>query len=260
MIPLGEQDYIREVFEQALTGPVKVEYFTQRRAAVFVPGREDCQYCEDVQQMLAEIAALSGKVSLRVHELAAAPAEARRYGVERVPATVLRGVLNRPLVLYGIPAGTFFPVLIELFVAVSNGETGLEPALRRRLKRVKRDVSVELFTSPEDPNGPLLGRLLGSLALENNHIKLAVIEASEFPALVQERGVESVPVTVLDGHTRITGLSTPAEILDQIVKASESNVTAPAQRRPGSGTLDLRAATDPQAGETRPSGLIIPRR
>ena len=32
MIPLREQDYIRQLFAEQLTGPVKIEFFTQRPA------------------------------------------------------------------------------------------------------------------------------------------------------------------------------------------------------------------------------------
>ena len=261
MIPLREQEYIRELFQEQLTGPVKLEFFTQRPAPVFVPGREECRFCDDIQQMLEELSHLSAKVSLRVHELAKASEEAKRYGVERVPATVIRGVLNRPLLFYGIPAGTFFAVLVELYVAVSRGSTEMQPAVKKKLKRVKRDLPVQLFTSPEDPYGPDVARALAALALENGRVHLTIVEAAEFPALAQEQGVETVPLTVIDGRVRLPG-AVPAEVLlEQIVKAAETTtVTGPARLPGGAVALDVPKMDDVQRGETRPSGLIIPRR
>src|SRR5262245_54673104 len=125
MIPLGDQEMIRELFEEQLTGPVKIDFFTQKPAPVFVPGREECRFCSDVQQMLEELKGLSDKLSLRVHEWNPTEETAARYGIQRVPATVIRGVLNRPVIYYGLPAGQQFTTLIEAIVSISAGATGL---------------------------------------------------------------------------------------------------------------------------------------
>ena len=261
MIPLREQEYIRDAFRQSLTGPVKVEFFTQRPAPVFIPGREECRFCEDIQQMLEELAALSEKVSLRVHDLAKASTEAQKYGVVRAPATVVRGVLNRPIVYYGLPGGTFFSVLIDVFVAVSRNGTDLQPAVKKKLKRLKRHLPVQLFVTPEDPHGPDLARALAALALENGKLHLSIVEIAEFPALAKELAVEAVPVTLIDGRVRLAGAVAPAALLDQIVKAADAPLAAPAARLPGGAVaLDVPKADEVQRGETRPSGLIIPRR
>jgi alkyl hydroperoxide reductase subunit AhpF len=261
MIPLREQEFIRDMFQESLTGPVKLELFTQRRAPVFIPGREECQFCDEVQQILEELTHLSDKISLRVHDLAKAAGEAKRYGIERVPATVVRGVLNRPLVFYGMPGGTLFPVLIEACVAVSVGVSGTAPALKRRLKRIKRDLPVRLFTTMEDSDGADMARQVAGIALESGRVHLAVIESGEFPALVEQIGVQSVPLTVIDGRVRLEGYLSTDETLDQIVHAAETTATSAPARVTGSGLiLDPPKPDEIQRGETRPSGLIIPGR
>ena len=45
MIPLREQEYIRERFAQELAGKVKIDFFTQKASAIFVPGREERATC-----------------------------------------------------------------------------------------------------------------------------------------------------------------------------------------------------------------------
>jgi glutaredoxin-like protein len=261
MIPLREQEYIREAFQEALTGPVKIEFFTQRKAPVFIPGREECEYCDDVQQMLEELSALSNKIGLRVHDIAKAAPEAQKYGVIRVPATVIRGVLNRPIVFYGLPGGTFFPVLIDMFVAVSRNGTDMEPAIKRRLKRLKRDLPVQLFVTLEDEHGPDVASALVALALENGHLHLSIVEVAEFPALAEELKIEAVPLTVIDGRVRLPGVVQPSAMLDEIIKAAETTtVRGPARLPGGAVALDVPKADEVQRGETRPSGLIIPRR
>ena len=265
MIPLREQEYIRELFQQELTGPVKIEFFTQRPAPVFVPGREECEYCPAVQQMLEELAHLSDKIDLRVHELTAAPQEAQRYGVGRVPATVIRGVLNRPVLYYGIPAGYQFTALIEVIVGVSRGATDLPAATKRKLKRVKRDLPVQVFVTPADPASTDATRMLAKMALENGRLRLTVIEAAEFPKWAEELGVTAVPTAIIDGRLRLAGATAESALLEQILRAAETTiVTGPARLPPGGAPLELPKsappADDAQPGEVRPSGLIIPRR
>jgi alkyl hydroperoxide reductase subunit AhpF len=261
MIPLREQEYIRELFEESLTGPVKLEFFTQRHAPVFVPGREECQFCDDVQQMLTELSHLSDKVSLRVHELAKAPAEAKKYGVERVPATVLRGVLNRPLLLYGMPGGTLFSFLIEACVAVSTSTGTSTAALKKKLKRIRRDLPVRVFTTMEDEAGGHLARQVAGIALESGRVHAEVIEVGEFPTLAEQQGAQTVPLTLIDNRVRLSGFVPPDEMLDQIIRASETTAVTSHARLPGGGVaLDVPQADEVQRGETRPSGLIVPRR
>ena len=261
MIPLREQEYIRELFHEQLTGPVKLEFFTQRRAPVFVPGREECQYCDDIQQMLEELSQLSDKVTLRVHELAKAPEEARKYRVTHVPATVLRGVLNRPLLLYGMPGGTLFPFLVEACVAVSASTSTSVPALKKKLKRIKRDLTVRVFTTMEDEEGGHLARQVAGIALESSRVRAEIVEIAEFPALAEQLKVETVPLTLIDNRVRLSGFVSPDEMLDQIVKAAETTtVTGPARLAGGGIPLGEPSVDDLQRGEVRPSGLIIPRR
>ena len=41
MIPLREQEYIRQRFEQEMEGRVKIDYFTQKASSLIIPGREE---------------------------------------------------------------------------------------------------------------------------------------------------------------------------------------------------------------------------
>jgi alkyl hydroperoxide reductase subunit AhpF len=211
--------------------------------------------------MLDELSRLSPKVSLRVHEWSEASDLATRYAIKRVPATVVRGTLNRPVVYYGLPAGNQFTVLVELMTMVSRGETGITSALKRKLKRLKRDLSLEVYVTLEDPHSPEAVRVAMRLALESAHIRLSIIEIAEFPTLAKDLAVQSVPLLVIDGRVRLGGVPPEAALLDHLLRAGEASAVTVGSRLPGGAVaLDLPRAADVQAGETRPSGLIIPRR
>ena len=148
MIPLREQEYIKQKFAAELTGGVRIDYFTQRPSPLYIPGREPCAYCEDVGVMLEELAALSDKVTLTVHEFSQERQAAARLGVERIPGIVIRGPANRPLKYYGMPAGHEFPALIENIVDASRGKADLKPETARALRKLKSDVTVQVFVTP----------------------------------------------------------------------------------------------------------------
>jgi len=42
VIPLKDQELIRQKFAQELTGPVKIDFFTERETELVIPGRKTC--------------------------------------------------------------------------------------------------------------------------------------------------------------------------------------------------------------------------
>jgi len=262
VIPLRDQEAIRERFATELKGPVKIDLFTQRPAPVFVPGREECAFCEQMGQVLEEIAHLSDRIELRVHEFGEDRALEERYGVERVPATVVRGVLNRPLVHYGFVGGVLFSVLLEAIVSVSGPAPDPPPMVKRKLKRLKRPVRVQVFTIPSDTNGAVQARTAQVVSLSTQHVRAEVVELAEFPRLAEQYGIREVPTTIIDDKIRFVGVFQPEELVEQIARAAERHaidtrrtlITGP------SDTSTPLPAPPSDAGTTRPSGLIIPGR
>jgi len=69
VIPLRDQQVLRERFLRELTSRVRVDYFTQKPLSVYVPGRSDCAYCEDVRVLMEEVASLSERITLTTHDI-----------------------------------------------------------------------------------------------------------------------------------------------------------------------------------------------
>lgn len=264
MIPLREQELIRQRFSQELKGPVKLDLFTQRPTPVFIPGREECRFCPETGQMLEELAHLSDLVELRVHELGSDRAAEERYGIERPPSTVVRGVVNRPVVFAGIPGGELFPVLLEAIVDASGPPPELAATIKRRLKRLKRAVRIRVYVALDAPYVAEQARLVQLLGVASQHIRVEIVELSEYPQLAQQLGITAVPTTVIDGKVTLTGLTDPEAFVDQVVKAAEhQTVAARSALLTGAAQSSTPLPTTPapqERGITRPSGLIIPGR
>ena len=98
--------------------------------------------------MLEDLAAVSPRIALTVHDIEADEATAQKLGVDKIPAIVLRGQTNRPLRFFGIPSGNQFPVFVETLIAAATGLVELEPETVRSLRKLRNDVSVQVFVTP----------------------------------------------------------------------------------------------------------------
>ncbi len=141
MALLSEQDAktVREHLEKNLADPVTLLYFTQTIA---------CQFCRETQQVLEEVAALSDKVSLEVYNFVNDKETADKYGIDKIPATVVMGAKDYGVRFYGIPSGYEFTSLIEAIVSVSTGETGLSAESLEVLARLTEPVHLQVFVTP----------------------------------------------------------------------------------------------------------------
>src|SRR5262245_9721925 len=118
------RDEIKRLFD-GLIGDVQLIYFTQRESPLFIHGQE-CETCKDTRLLLEEIAALSDKLKLEVHDFVAESELAREYGVDRIPALVLAADGVKGKVRYfGMPSGYEFSVLLGSLVDASRGSSEL---------------------------------------------------------------------------------------------------------------------------------------
>jgi glutaredoxin-like protein len=254
VIPLREQDYIRQRFAAGLKGRVKIDLFTQHRSSLVIPGREDCTHCKDTEKMLREIAALSDSISLTVRQLTEEPDIASKIGIDRVPGIVLRGPANRPVRFFGIPGGNEFPNLIETVIELSDAKAPVSPETIKSLKRLKDTVSVDVYVTPACPYCPAVVRHAYRLAMASGHIRAAAIEIGEFPRLAEERNVRAVPLTVLNKRIAIPGALDEAQLVEQILRAVAGSPSAVSAA--GAKTTAIAAtAPAPRQGQ---SGLILP--
>jgi glutaredoxin-like protein len=217
LIPLKEQGFLREKFSRELASRVRIDFFTQKETSLLVPGRQPCQYCKPTRQMLEELAALTDLISLRQHIFEEDKQAVAQYQVERIPAIVLHGGDGRWLKYYGLPGGYEFITLIETIVDISRGTSHLSDKVRKRLRRLKHGVRIQVFVTPACPHCPQMARLAYHLALESPLIRAEVIEASEFPELSQRYKVRAVPCTVIDDKMSFAG-AVPADVLMDIIE------------------------------------------
>jgi glutaredoxin-like protein len=255
MIPLKDQEAIQQKLAAELVGQVKIDYFTDREVTLSVPGKQPCQYCKPVREMLQEISGVSGgMISLRIHYLEEAVEERRKWGVERVPGIVIRGGPmssgqddGEPFVVfYGIPGGTEFPAFLETIIDFSRRETLLSEASLQALSSLEQDVRVRVFVTPTCQYCPGMMRAAFQLALSSPRVAAETIEVNEFPELADRYKVQAVPLTVINDKVVIPGMIPERQLVDEVVKV--------AAQADGGSKVGERI----ERGKERSSGLYIP--
>ncbi|HVX29137.1 MAG TPA: thioredoxin family protein [Nitrolancea sp.] len=143
-----DQEYVRSLFAEKLTGDVTLRLYTQSASKLVVPGRPECPMCEVTQQLLEELVELSDKLTLEVHDFYAERAAARADGVEQIPTLVLEGANKGTVRFIGAPSGYEFATLLDDLIDLSNGTTSLEPESRDMLAALTEPVHIQVFVTP----------------------------------------------------------------------------------------------------------------
>ncbi len=140
----GITKQVREVSAD-LDKPVEVLFFKSK---------ENCEYCEETQQLLEEVTGLSEKLSLTVKDLQDDAELAAQYHVDKAPAFVMLAkdgdapARDFGIRFYGIPAGHEFTSLINDLLLVSKGDSGLSPQTRAYLAGLTEPVTLQVFVTP----------------------------------------------------------------------------------------------------------------
>jgi len=134
---------VKQVFER-LNQPVHVILFGSQSA---------CDTCDDTQQLLTEVTAISDKLSLEILDVEKDHETALKYKVDKAPGFVMLGKDGDKLVDYGvrffgIPSGHEFSTLIHDLILVSGRDSLLNPKTREYLSGLKELVHLQVFVTP----------------------------------------------------------------------------------------------------------------
>jgi alkyl hydroperoxide reductase subunit AhpF len=136
------------MFEENLVDPVRMVYFTIPTSPLVVPGRESCETCDDVQQLVEEVAGISDKLSVEVHHFERERELAQKYGVTRVPALVLATGDEARVRYFGAPAGYEFMTLLQDLQNISKRQTALSQPTRDALAAITDPIHIQVFVTP----------------------------------------------------------------------------------------------------------------
>lgn len=192
-----------------LAGDVKLTVFTDN---------QHCDYCEQIVQLVNEVAATSDKVTVAEYEIHQDAQRAEALKIERAPAIAITGARDYGARFYGIPSGYEFSTLLHGIQAVGQGRTDLDNEVKGFLNNLSEPVDLKVFVTPTCPYCPRAAVLAMEMAVESDYITASVIESAEFPDLANQYNVMGVPLSVVNGQERIEGAAPPNMVIDAIRK------------------------------------------
>lgn len=204
------------------------EVFTEMQESVhvlFFGKEEDCDYCNDTQQLLEEVTDLSEKIDLSIYSLEADEAVAKQYKIDKAPGFVITGKDGDQLLDYGIryagiPSGHEFSSLINGFLLVSGRDSKLGEDIRGMLKELDKPVNMYVFVTPTCPYCPQAVVLAHQMALESPMVEAEMVEATEFPDLSMRFNVSGVPQTTInEGAGTVVGAVPEGNLMAEILRA-----------------------------------------
>ena len=207
---------VSEVFSH-MQEPVQVLFFGKD---------EDCDYCDDTQQVLEEVTGLSDKIELNIYNLTEDKAIAQQFKMDRAPGFVIAGKEGEQILDYGIryagiPSGHEFSSLINTVLLVSGRDSKLGEDIRDMLKDLDQPVNMLVFVTPTCPYCPQAVVLAHQMALESPMIEAEMIEATEFPDLSMRFNVSGVPQTTInEGAGTIVGAVPEGNMIAEILRAA----------------------------------------
>ncbi|MBM3297644.1 MAG: glutaredoxin [Candidatus Aminicenantes bacterium] len=212
----------KKKFDAELKGNVTLLHFTQEPGRLVLPDSlkgQECLFCRETKQLLEEVASLSDKVELRLFDFAADKDQAAAFGIDKIPALVVKNEEDYGIRFFGIPSGYEYQSLIECVVDVSRGATSLSEKTKEALRVIASPVHLQVFVTPTCPYCSISVRLAHQFAMESPFIKADMVEATEFPHLANRFNVMGVPRTVINDAAFIEGALPEDRFLAEILKA-----------------------------------------
>lgn len=198
-----------------LPGPVTLAVFTQDF---------ECEYCRQTRELAEEVARLSGgRVTTEIFDFVSDKAKADQLGIDQIPALAVLGGEGKDygIRFFGIPAGYEFVSLLESLEMVANGDSGLAPATREKLKGLSSPLNLQVFVTPTCPYCPRAVLTAFRFAMESENVRAAMVEATEFPHLANKYQVSGVPHTVIGNNPQaMIGAYPESAAADMLVAAA----------------------------------------
>ena len=178
------------------------------------PGQNDA-YAEFARKLLGDLARLTDKVVLELHEDDAAASE--KYSVTRFP-TLLIAPDRYSIRFTGAPAGEEGQAFLHALMMVSTGRSFLSEKSKEALGELGEKREVKVFVSPTCPYCP--GQCVNAIkaAVERpDLVAVECVETGENPDYAEEYSVGSIPHTVYNETLSTVGLEPEPAFVAQLI-------------------------------------------
>jgi alkyl hydroperoxide reductase subunit F len=188
-----------------------------------VAALDDSESSRELEALLAEIAALSGNISLA------------READERTPSFLIRrvGAPDVAVRFAGIPLGHEFTSLVLALLQVGGHPPKVDAALIEQATSLRGEYHFESYYSLSCQNCPDVVQALNLLAVLNPGVRHVAIDGALYRDEVEARDVMAVPAVFLNGRLFAAGRMDLPELLGKLDGDAPTRLaTSLAQRAP----------------------------
>jgi alkyl hydroperoxide reductase subunit F len=181
-----------------------------RQPIELVASLDDSDAARRIGGLLADIAALSHKVSVRTDGI-----DARRpsFSVGRP------GEAHR-IRFAGLPTGHEFTSLVLALLQAGGHPPKVDADVIERIRRIDTRLHFETFISLSCHNCPDVVQALNLMAVLNPNVESVMIDGALFQGEVEARGIMAVPMVFLNGEHFGQGRMTVEEVLAKVSDGS----------------------------------------
>ncbi|MET1129251.1 MAG: thioredoxin family protein [Thermoproteota archaeon] len=196
----------------------------EERVDVHVFVGPNCTYCDETLKIIKVLEEASPSrggsrlLNVIVHEKGKDNAAFEKYGVTRIPATVLADGAIR---YTGTPSGEELRGLVETIIRISQGDSGLDEVTVKKILEIKKPVHIEVIVTPQCPYCPYAALLSNMFAYEaarngKKDFISEIVEAYENPDIADKYGVMSVPAIAINGVMSFVGVPYEEDFVERI--------------------------------------------
>jgi glutaredoxin-like protein len=191
---------------------VRLKVFTSKTAE----GYRQCPACEDTVAMVRELAKLAdGKIEWEELSINLDKEVCSKYNVERVPTILF---VDYDIRYTGAPIGLETAPFVQTILMASSKESLLGDTADAQLSRIKKRAKVMVIVTPTCPYCAQAVFLENALAIRSkDKVSVEIVESYENPDIARKYEVTGVPVTIVNGANRITGVPNLAQLLSTMI-------------------------------------------
>jgi len=179
---------------------------------------DDSKASGEIASLLADLAALSPKISVRTAP--AAPGE-------RAPSFSVARAGEAPRIRFaGVPMGHEFTSLVLALLQTSGYPPKVEAALADAIRQIPGPLRFETFVSLSCHNCPEVVQALNVLAALNPQVEHVMIDGALFQEEVATRKIMGVPAVYLDGELFAQGRMSLEEVVAKLDTGAAARAAA----------------------------------
>ena len=169
----------------------------------------------EMAAFLNHVCALSDRLTLKMLAPGEDAAMDAALDASLLPATAVGSIR---MVFHGVPGGKEITAFASAILTAGNAAKALDRFTMKDIGKIKTPMNLQICVSLACAHCCQLVSAAQRIAWENELVTAHMIDANLYPALVQQKNIQRVPMTFINGQAAFPGGKTMAELTGLLAK------------------------------------------